>query len=416
MTDPARTGPIDPAVRDRPAGVTPPAPRPRLAVEYVLPLRWLPDEDPEELTNYLHRLSTWLDVTVVDGSDDDVFARHDLLWLPTVRHIRPESWPGRNGKVAGVVTGLRMARHERAVIADDDVRWDLRSLTTATALLDAYDLVRPQNFFEPLPWHARWDTARSLLNRAFEADYPGTYAVRRSSFLRMGGYDGDVLFENLELSRTLAAAGGREICADSLFVTRRPPTAQHFLQQRVRQAYDDLAQPGRLVTECALLPTLLGLLATQVTSRESRRTVVRLGLLAAGTALVLLAEYGRRRADGRAVFPASAALWAPLWLLERAVCIWIALGQRLAGGMPYAGQRIKLAAHSGRFLRAHRRPPLSRLGCQLIVGARLIEGACCSPESPSQRRTTTAGQANPLSQPEPSVRNPPARARPKENR
>jgi hypothetical protein len=84
-----------------------------LAVEYVLPLRWLPGEDPGELTEYLQRLSGWVDVTVVDGSEDDVFARHHRLWLPTVRHIRPGVWPGRNGKVAGVVTGLRMARHEQ---------------------------------------------------------------------------------------------------------------------------------------------------------------------------------------------------------------------------------------------------------------------------------------------------------------
>jgi hypothetical protein len=165
----------------------------RLAVEYVLPLRWPLDEDPEELTNYLHRLGSWLDVTVVDGSEDDVFARHHRLWSPTVRHVRPQPWPGRNGKVAGVVTGLRAARHEWVVIADDDVRWERRGLTAATAQLEAYDLVRPQNVFEPLPWHARWDTARSSLNRAFGADYPGTYAVRRSTFLRMGGYDGDVL-------------------------------------------------------------------------------------------------------------------------------------------------------------------------------------------------------------------------------
>ena len=335
-------------------GVTRPNPRTRLAVEYVLPLRWLPDEDPGELTEYLHRLSSWLDVTVVDGGEDDVFARHHRLWSPTVRHLRPQSWPGRNGKVAGVVTGLRVARHERVVIADDDVRCDRRGLTAVAALLEAFDLVRPQNVFEPLPWHARWDTARSLLNRTFEADYPGMYAVRRSTFLRMGGYDGDVLFENLELSRTLAAAGGREICADSLFVTRRPPTARAFppaarpvgLRRsrptgstggRVRP----IADPGHAAR-------------SRATSREGRRAVAGIGLLTVGAATVAVAEYGRRKADERAVFLASAPLWAPLWLLERAVCIWIALLHRMAGGMPYAGQRIRLAAHSRPTLRAQR--------------------------------------------------------------
>jgi len=40
-------------------------------------------------------------------------------------------------------------------------------------------------------------------------DYPGTMAVRRTAFLRSGCYNGDVLFENLELMRTLRAGGAR---------------------------------------------------------------------------------------------------------------------------------------------------------------------------------------------------------------
>ncbi len=112
-------------------------------------------------------------------------------------------------------------------------------------LLAEADLVRPQNYFDPLPWHARWDTARILCNRAFGSDFPGTLGVR-SSFLRsIGGYDGDVLFENLELIRTVTAAGGRVIDAPDLFVRRRPPTVARFLEQRPRQAYDDWAQPLR---------------------------------------------------------------------------------------------------------------------------------------------------------------------------
>jgi hypothetical protein len=43
--------------------------------------------------------------------------------------------------------------------------------------------------------------------------------------------------------------------------------------------------------------------------------------------------------------------FAPLWTLERAACIWIALAFRLAGGVPYAGTRLKSAAHSEAELR-----------------------------------------------------------------
>ena len=177
--------------------------RDRLAVEYVLPLRWTDDSELDELTSYLQRLSDWVEVTVVDGSPDELYHRHQERWRGLVRHRKPRPWPGRNGKVAGVVTGVLDARHEDVVIADDDVRYDLAGLAAVTDLLADADLVRPQNYFEPLPWHARWDSARSLLNRALGSDYPGTYAVRRSTFVAMGGYDGDVLFENLELSRTV---------------------------------------------------------------------------------------------------------------------------------------------------------------------------------------------------------------------
>src|SRR3954454_2463584 len=139
-----------------------------LDVEYVLPLRWSADvsrRDAAELTDYLRRLSRLVDVTVVDGSDASTFRRHRDLWSPHVRHLPPEPWPGRNGKVAGVVTGVRRARHERVIIADDDVRWRREEQERVVGLLADANLVRPQNIFDPLPWHARWDTARSLLNR-----------------------------------------------------------------------------------------------------------------------------------------------------------------------------------------------------------------------------------------------------------
>ncbi|WP_282948878.1 glycosyltransferase [Cellulomonas endometrii] len=174
--------------------------------EYVLPLRWQDDRGLAELAGYLERLVRWLPVTVVDGSDPDRFAAHARAFPPAVRHVRPDPWPGGNGKVAGVVTGLALATAERVVVADDDVRYDAETLRAVLDRLDHADVVRPQNVFDPLPWHARWDTARTLLNRAFGADYPGTLALRRTA-LGPDGYDGDVLFENLELLRTVRARG-----------------------------------------------------------------------------------------------------------------------------------------------------------------------------------------------------------------
>lgn len=310
--------------------------------EYILPLRWTDREPVDELARYLGHLVGWTDVTVVDGSPAASFDRHSRAFPPAVRHVRPAQQQvrlGGNGKVHGVLTGIALARHERIVIADDDVRYTEADLSRLLGLLDGADLVRPQNYFAPLPWHARWDTGRTLLNRAFASDYPGTLALRRSRLVAAGGYSTDALFENLELIRTVRAAGGTEIRADDLFVRRLPCSARHFVRQRVRQAYDSFGQPARLAAELSVLPALVLI----------RPDGLRLAGLACG--VVALAERGRRRRGGRTVYAPAAALWAPLWLAERAVCSWLAVLSRAPGGVRYAGGRMRLAAHSERQLR-----------------------------------------------------------------
>jgi hypothetical protein len=326
------------------------------AVDYVLPLRWAADRDPgdlDELTDYLAWLRDRTRVIVVDASADPLFAHHARAWAGLADHLRPDADVDfANGKVTGVLTGLRRARSAYVIIADDDVRYDDRSLRAVARLLGAADLVRPQNYFDPAPWHARWDTARTLINRAIGADYPGTFGIRRDSFDAMGGYDGNVLFENLELIRTVRAYGGSERRPLGLYVRRLPPDARRFWGQRVRQAYDDIAQPARMAIFLAMLPAL----AAVVARRGPRAGAV--GAAAAAAAAIGVAEAGRRRAGGAQVFPATAALFAPGWVLERGICVWPALAARLCrGGIVYAGRRIRRAAHSVRELsRDPRRP------------------------------------------------------------
>jgi hypothetical protein len=312
-----------------------------LALSYVLPIA-AQTSQARALSGYLLRLSrTVEDVIVVDGSPQETFDAHARAWSGHVRHLRPATRT-TNGKVAGVMTGVRAARHECVIVADDDVRYRSAELLRMLALLQTHDVVRPQNFFQPLPWHARWDTARSLLNRLSDGDWPGTLGIRRSLLLAAGGYSGEVLFENLELVRTMRAAGGREAVPLDLFVARRPPDAAHFLSQRPRQAYDEWARPARLAAQLALLPagTLVALQGP-------------VWLLAAAVCAIAAAETGRRKGSGRTVFPPTSALWTPAWLTERAVTSWMALGMRLVlGGVRYRDKRLRSAATPLRILAA----------------------------------------------------------------
>jgi hypothetical protein len=312
-------------------------------LSYVLPLRTRAgDLETGELTRYLEWLSARTDLIIVDGSEPIPFGAHRARWGSFATHVAPDDdIRFVNGKVRGVLTGVRLAEHERVVLADDDVRYDDHSLERMGRLLEGAELVRPQNYFDPLPWHARWDTARTLLNRALGNDYPGTLGIRRSFLRSVGGYDGDVLFENLELIRTVEAAGGRVVAAPSLFVRRRPPTLARFLEQRPRQAYDDWAQPPRLAAFLAAGPAMIAL------ARFRPR-----GLVAGAATAVLVASIGRFRHGGRQVFDRLSPLFAPVWFVERAALAWAALGLRLTrGGCPYGGDVIRRAANPLRVLR-----------------------------------------------------------------
>lgn len=307
-------------------------------LSYVLPLRWIGEGDHGELSEYLERLEDLVaEVIVVDGSEPADFAVNAAMWRSFARHMAPDtSLCFTNGKALGATTGIRAATYEKIIVADDDVRCDRDALCRLAHMLDHADLVRPQNYFRhPMPWHAYWDTARTLLNRAAGADYPGTLALRRSSFLAMGGYDGNVLFENLELIRTVERNGGRVASPLDLYVERLAPTRARFLSQRVRQAYDDFALPFRMGVWLAVVPVMLWI----AWNRRLRTAACLAG------AVVGLAETGRRRASGRTVYCARASLLAPAWILERGVCAWLAVLCYLRGGVTYGDTRIRKAAN-----------------------------------------------------------------------
>ncbi|MBI5090470.1 MAG: glycosyltransferase [Actinobacteria bacterium] len=338
------------------------------SVTYLLPIK-AASPPTDELTDYLRRIAAICPVIVVDGSDGSTFDAAHRAWASFAHHVPPAAeHQCLNGKVHGVLTGLDLVETQAVVVADDDVRYEPEVLAACVAALDDADLVRPQNYFDPLPWHARWDTARTLLNRALGADFPGTLVVRAEALRAAGGYDGDVLFENLEMMRSIAAAGGRCVSRPDLYVRRIPPHTRHFVGQRVRQAYDEFARPHRLVLSMMVVP---GVAALAV--RANWRALV-----AGATASVLLAEVGRARCAGRRRFPFTSSLLAPAWILERGVCSWLAVGRRLTGGVPYAGGKLVRAANPTRALRRDRTTIRQSRPSQLSTGTRSAAAAVAS--------------------------------------
>jgi hypothetical protein len=238
-----------------------------------------------------------------------------------------------------VLTGLAACRFDRVVIADDDVRYARADLERIARLLEEAEVVRPQNVFTQWSWHTWWDTGRTLLARLTGGDWPGTLGVRRDFLLALDGYAGDVMFENLELIRTVVAGGGRECVALDLVVARVPPSVAHFRNQRLRQAYDELARPARLAMQLCLAPLMIV---------GRRRIAPRIFV-----ASVVAAEVGRRRASGTRAYPAFTVAAAPIWLVERSVTAWIAVFVRAFNrGVTYRGGRITRAATSARVLQS----------------------------------------------------------------
>jgi cellulose synthase/poly-beta-1,6-N-acetylglucosamine synthase-like glycosyltransferase len=234
--------------------------------------------------------------------------------------------------VNGIHTGVERATYEKIVLADDDVRYDADSLRAVIDFLDQYEVVRPQNFLSPLSWCGRMEAARMLINRATlrAADYPGTCGFRRSAMLRAGHFDGDVLFDNEEMIRHFVRSGLTFLYANDLFVRKEAPAWSKWLEQRARQAYEDFPLRLKTILFSSLIP--LGLTIAAVLGRRGLLNFV-VGLCLGAIALALA---GYTRGEARKVFPWSTCLYAPLWVIERALstyCAFYCYVRR--GGYPF---------------------------------------------------------------------------------
>jgi hypothetical protein len=303
---------------------------------YLLPIRRVRADgtESEDFARYFRRLAAaGCEVLVVDGSPPEVFEAHARAWEGACRHVPVDPrYKYLNGKVNGVHTGVALAGCERIVLADDDIRYLAADVERACALLERHEMVRPQNYLAPLPWWARTESARMLINRGVlrAGDYPGTCAFRRSTCLRVGHYDGDVLFDNEEIVRHFALSGADVLCATDFFVLKRPPTLAKWMEQRPRQAYEDFVMRAKTALFASLVPAALAL--ALVSGAAALLTFVAFVSLAS----VLVALRGLVRDRAYKFFPVYTALYAPLWVLERALSVYWAFYWRARyGGYPF---------------------------------------------------------------------------------
>ena len=313
-----------------------------LDCSYLLPLRRTAF-DPAEAAKLRRYFDTVVakccEIIVTDGSPPEVFAQNKSAFGDLCRHEPVDRHYGYlNDKVNGVHTGVALASFEKIILADDDIRyWKVVVRDgVLVQLLANYEVVRPQNFLQPLPWWAKMESARMLINRATlrAADYPGTCAFRRSAFLACGHYDGDVLFDNEELIRHFAQHGCAIAYANDLFVRKRPPTLRKWLEQRPRQAYEDFGMRSKTALFFGL-PWLL--IATAL--RFGQRGILSfIALVSLGS--ILIAWRGRARGRAARFFPLHSCLFAPLWVAERMCSTYWALYWFLTrGGYPF-GDRV----------------------------------------------------------------------------
>jgi hypothetical protein len=320
---------------------------------YLLPIRRSTFNPTEiaEIRDYVETLRPAVgEILIVDGSPREVFQAHASVWGPVARHVRADNRYGYlNGKVNGIHTGLAVSEYDKTVVADDDIRFTPGDIARMDEALDRWEVVRPQNYlgFAPaaphqLPWWALLEAGRMLMNRGWlkTGDYPGTCGFRKSTFRRVGPYDGDVLFDNEEIIRHFASSGASVFYATDFFILKRPPTLKKWWEQRPRQAYEDFVMRFKTALSLVLIPSLILSLAI------GHPAVFAAILLTMAALSWIIAARGRR---GRAAdfFSRSAVLAAPVWVLERAASVWVAVYWRLLhGGYPF-GDKV-LSKGTGR--------------------------------------------------------------------
>jgi hypothetical protein len=225
-----------------------------------------------------------------------------------------------SGTVDLVRTAADVANCEKVIVAAEDVRYTPEAIGQICDLLDLHEVVEPQDYLDPLPWWGGIEAGRILVHRGIEPepDHGVTFGFRKAAVRSLR-----TVVAAEDQVRRLANAGAEVHAATEVFVRRQPGALGEWLDARVRQAGNDFTLPFKSAFFFSMIPMLL-LLAVLggLELAGAYGTVI-------GFATVALALRGR--AGARAFFPMRAVLFAPLWVIERSVIVYLALYRRLRG-------------------------------------------------------------------------------------
>ena len=218
-------------------------------------------------------------------------------------------------------TAVDLAASEKIIVASQESRYTAADVAAICDLLDAADVVAPEEFVHPLPWWGAIDAGSMLLQRGLDASREGvTFAFRRSAWHPV---------------RALASAGTRDPLrmfilhgasvhvASDVFVRREPPKLATWARLRAAAS----ATPAAVTAGGALLACVLPLVMVVAAVGGYELAGGYAGLIAAASMLVAV----RGRTGAGRFFPLRACLYAPLAIVERSLAVYWALFARLRG-------------------------------------------------------------------------------------
>ncbi|HEY6844332.1 MAG TPA: hypothetical protein VI391_09200 [Thermoanaerobaculia bacterium] len=288
-----------------------------------------PSRTPDELRDlaaYLSEIAlSDFEVVVVDASQQPDLDRNRQVLRWVSRHLaaRPQHFTAF-GIVDPVRTALDVASCERIVVADANVRYDLDALDQLALLLELHEVVEPQDYFDPMPWWGGIEAGRILVYRSVASapDHGVTFGFQKRAIRGLRSLD----HANDDCVRRLASQGAEVFSAVKVFVRRLPPALSHWLRNLPRQAEQEFAIPAKAALFFMLLPIAIALVLIAGTSIA--------GSFLGTIAFVSIALAVRGRIGASRFFPLRACFFAPLWILQRSLSVYLALVWRFRGGDP----------------------------------------------------------------------------------